>query len=60
MLSDDLDSVTNKIEQGFMQRNGWKDCRYLLGKIVKEEQSKRPPAPQGGGLENKINEVEPL
>lgn len=29
-----LDALTNEIEQGFMQRGGWKACRYLLGKLV--------------------------
>jgi len=29
-----LDELTNEIEQGFMQRDGWKGCRYLLGKLV--------------------------
>ena len=33
---DPLDVLTNGIEQGFMQRGGWKNCRYLLGKLVAE------------------------
>lgn len=34
MAQDELDNLTNEIEQGFMQRGGWKACRYLLGKLV--------------------------
>lgn len=33
---DPLDVLTNGIEQGFMQRGGWRECRYLLGKLVTE------------------------
>lgn len=33
---DELDVLTNGIEQGFMQPGGWKECRYLLGKLVEE------------------------
>ncbi len=36
ILSDDLDSVAAEIQQGFMQRGGFKACRYLLGKLVEE------------------------
>jgi len=32
----DLDAVVNEIEQGFQQRNGWKECRHLLGAVVAE------------------------
>ncbi len=39
MFSHDLDSVANEMEQGFQQRGGRKACRYLLGKIVEEEQA---------------------
>lgn len=34
MAQDELDTLTNEIEQGFMQRGGWKSCRYLLGKLL--------------------------
>ncbi len=40
ILSDDLDSVAAEIQQGFMQRGGFKDCRYLLRKLVEEMQEK--------------------
>lgn len=29
---DPLDILANEIEQGFMQRGGWKSCRHLLSK----------------------------
>ena len=32
MNSKELDLLTNEIEQQFMQRGGWGQCRYLLGK----------------------------
>lgn len=35
-MPDQLDLLTNEIEQGFMQRGGWKACRYLLGKLVED------------------------
>ena len=35
-MSDPLDTLTNEIEQGFMQRGGWKACRYAVGKLVKK------------------------
>lgn len=31
-----LDTMTNEIEQGFQQKDGWKSCRHLLGKLIKE------------------------
>lgn len=34
MSKDPLDILTNEIEQDFMQFGGWKECRYLLGKLV--------------------------
>ena len=34
---DELNILTNEIEQGFMQRGGWKACRYLLGKLVADK-----------------------
>jgi len=34
-----LDTLTNEIEQGFQQKNGWKSCRYLLGKWDKEREN---------------------
>lgn len=34
MNSKELDQLANGIEQGFMQRGGWKACRYLLGKLA--------------------------
>ena len=37
---DELDLLANEIEQGFMQQGGWRTCRYLLGKLVKEKQEK--------------------
>ena len=37
MLRDDLDSLTNEIQQGFMQPGGRKACRYLLQKLVDEK-----------------------
>lgn len=36
--SRDLDTWTNEIEQGFMQRGGWKACRYILGEIFNQRQ----------------------
>jgi hypothetical protein len=36
MIIDDLDSVTSEIQQYFMQRGGWDQTRYLLGKLVAE------------------------
>ncbi len=40
MNTKELDQLANEIEQGFMQRGGWKACRYLLGKLAdKVEQS---------------------
>jgi len=32
-----LDTLTNEIEQMFMQEGGWKACRYLLGKLVADK-----------------------
>ena len=38
-MSDELDIITNEIEQGFMQRGGWKACRHLLRKLVNDKDS---------------------
>ena len=42
MTPDELDRLTNKIEQGFQEPGGWRDCRFLLGKLVAN--FKRPEA----------------
>ena len=34
MNTKELDQLANEIEQGFMQRGGWRACRYLLGKLA--------------------------
>jgi len=34
LSKDLLDSLTNEIEQGFMQKDGWKTCRYMIGVLV--------------------------
>ncbi len=33
-----LDTWCNEIEQGFMQRGGWKACRHILGEIFNQRQ----------------------
>ncbi len=35
----DLDQLTNEIEQCFMQFDGWNRCRYALGGFFKKLQS---------------------
>lgn len=36
MDSQELDTLTNEIEQDFMQPGGWKACRYLVSKLAIE------------------------
>ena len=39
-LQADLDALTNEIEQGFMQHDGWETCRYLLSKLIADKDIK--------------------
>lgn len=40
MNSDNLKSIANEIEQGFMQKGGHEACLYLLTKLVAEVRKK--------------------
>lgn len=64
MKENEIDTLVNEIEQGFMQRSGgwcgWKTCRYLLGNLLADKDSEvrtylpiniifdGPPAPESG------------
>ena len=54
VMQDELDILTNEIEQGFMQRGGWKTCRFLLERFITEREK---TLQESHKVINKVNEI---